>query len=285
MNDRWQRGTTGRQFARAVPESGFRPGFPPHNSFTSHRYPNSRIPHFAPRIPSPTALNPPLAMVPMTRSRRRDQQILAQTGFGPSTILGRISPGAFDHIDSSTPFSARTTNTYQYRPVHRRTRQRPAIPGHIIYPPNVFSNTDPNTHNRPAAAQEPSTAVPSSEHRQMEEAPNDHSVTDFEADQSMIIVCVDRDGQSARVLADSHNSARCGRRVPSLQQDLGGIMDPDECTICKGSWSWIKGRVNGEPQTSPADWRLARLPCKHTYHEECLARWFLISTSRFHSFC
>lgn len=231
--------------------------------------------------PSPPR-NIPLAMIPMTRSRRRDQQVLAQTGYGPSVprtmqyLTQRSTPqNESEHIAPSHP----------YRSLHRRTRQRNPIPDHMrgatdsaedSNSETLASETDNRTWIRPTSTEE------SSRHTRTPQPVNitsQGSPLGIE-DESMIIVRVERDGQSARVLVDSHDEARRGRRVPSLQQDLGGIMDPDECTICKGSWSWIKGDMSGEPKTSPADWRLVRLPCKHTYHEECLARWFLMSPLR-----
>ena len=213
----------------------------------------------------------PLAMIPMTRSRRRDQQVLAQTGFGPNNLRGAMTVGT-----SSASFRGQ-----QFRNMQRRPRQRRPIPEHLL--------TAGNTANRPyAGIGPPGTLGPRNYTSQNTYAMVLHPPRrnpprlDSPEDGSMIIVDVERDGQSACVVIDSQNSARRGRRVPSLgrvEEGLGSIMDPDECTICKGSWSWKKRNSAGVPEQigTPADWRLARLPCRHTYHEECLARWFLIS--------
>lgn len=229
--------------------------------------------------------NLPLAMIPMTRSRRRDQQVLAQTGFGPTTMTFRRFPPQSQgpRVNMETQHLA---PDHPYRSLHRRTRQRQPIPGHMWDPEAPAEDAIPNT---PVSRTEEPIWDRATSNEQSEEnalihtSPPSSSPSPRIEEESMIIVRVERDGQSARVIVDSNDSGQRGRRVPSFQQDLGGIMDPDECTICKGSWSWIKGNNTGAPQTSPADWRLVRLPCKHTYHEECLARWFLISPPNFYS--
>jgi len=290
-----QRGATRRPFHATG--LGSHP-FTRHNSQTPYTAPRNRpaSPYIPPRersispsasvygvYPSfPRSL--PLAMIPMTRSRRRDQQVLAQTGFGPTAAaFRRFRPqtqGPRANIETQ-----HLAPDHPYRSLHRRTRQRQPIPGHMRDPEGPADDAVPNT---PVSIAEGSTwnRATSSEYSEEHSSrsppihtpPPSGSPSPRIEEESMIIVRVERDGQSARVIVDSNDSGRRGRRVPSFQQDLGGIMDPDECTICKGSWSWIKGNNTGVPQTSPADWRLVRLPCKHTYHEECLARWFLISS-------
>ena len=229
----------------------------------------------------------PLAMIPMTRSRRRDQQVLAQTGFGPSAFRSAPPPRlVVPDVENESLTSPHRAPSHPYRSLHRRSRQRRPIPESMMMefePLPVNRNSDTQTledGHMPSEAVRPQSMQGSqSSFLSMRASPS--PVAD---DESMIVLRVGRDGQSARILVDSHDAARRGRRVPSLQHDLGGIMDPDECTICKGSWSWIKGNTNGAPQSSPADWRLVILPCRHTYHEECLARWFLISIHVIYSF-
>ena len=269
-----------RQFGSEGPSSYFYRS-PQQGVFSSPRCPHLRFNRAQWSFTSPSRPLP-LAMIPMTRSRRRDQQVLAQTGFGP--VTSRVVPYP-SHSAGALVDNEYYATPHPYRSLHRRSRPRPPLPAHILDPERQPRDS---AQNSPAARTEAwGWGRSSPENRaEIELQPVEISTEGRDSptrdeDESMIIVRVERDGQSARVLIDSNDSARRGRRVPSLQQDLGGIMDPDECTICKGSWSWIKGNTNGTQQSSPADWRLVRLPCKHTYHEECLARWFLISYSQF----
>lgn len=260
-----------------------------HASTALSRYPNQPISQ------SRTSQNPtysinsqcaPLAMIPMTRSRRRDQQVLAQSGFG---VPPHPAPMAFAtthrRYNVDTFNGAPHPQHIQFGTVHRRPRNRQPLTM------NTFTSEGTDqpmpgvliSDNQVLALAQPNEGL----EQQIREVTGDASVGSFldpvvDDDQSMIVIRMERDGQSARVIADSHNYARQGQRVNSLQQELGGIMDSDECTICKGSWTWVKGNNNGQPKTNPGEWRLVRLPCKHTYHEECLARWFLISPTPSH---
>ena len=288
-----QRGSTRRPFHTTSP--GARP-FSRHNPQTPYTASRNRptSPYIPPRerpispfastygAYSSVPRSLPLAMIPMTRSRRRDQQVLAQTGFGPTTTTFRRFPPQSQgpRVNMETQHLA---PDHPYRSLHRRARQRQPIPGHMRDSEAPAEDAIPNTPSSRIGEPTWNRATSNEQVEQAPLSPSIHSLLSSGSpsprieEESMIIVRVERDGQSARVIVDSNDSGRRGRRVPSFQQDLGGIMDPDECTICKGSWSWIKGNNTGAPQTSPADWRLVRLPCKHTYHEECLARWFLIS--------
>ncbi|KAF8462889.1 hypothetical protein BDZ91DRAFT_850346 [Kalaharituber pfeilii] len=232
----------------------YSPRYPPQGTYPSLRYSGTRSSNYDPThglFPTPPRTLP-LAMVPMTRSRRRDQQILAQTGFGPSPF--RVSPIApsVSHAPEPEQYNnPYTAPSYSYFSLHRRSRQRRPIPDHMretdANPADVDSTTIAITtdgNNMGMSSVQPETTSQANISEEVNE------------DESMMVVRVERDGQSVRVLVDSLDSSRRGKRVPSLQQDLGGIMDPDECTICKGSWSWVKGNADGAPQTSPADWRL-----------------------------
>lgn len=276
---RSQRGLPqGRQFGSEGPSS-YSNRSPQQRIFSSSRRPHPRFNRAQGTFTSPPRPLP-LAMIPMTRSRRRDQQVLAQTGFGPTTL--RVGP--YHSYQAVPPVDSEyLVTSFPYRSLHRRSRPRPPLPVHILDPQIQSRDNNPNNPGDGTEGWIRGSESPDNEESIGLQpvgmiAERENSPPGGE-DESMIIVRVERDGQSARVLIDSNDSTRRGRRVPSLQQDLGGIMDPDECTICKGSWSWIKGNTNGAQQSSPADWRLVRLPCKHTYHEECLARWFLISYS------
>lgn len=264
-----------RQFGSEGPSSYLHTS-PQQRVFSPQRRPNLRFNRAQGTFTSPPRPLP-LAMIPMTRSRRRDQQVLAQTGFGPTTIRAAThSPRRAVAFVDNEYYAA----SHPYRSLHRRSRPRPPLSAHILDPERQSRDGLPNSLAAGTEAWMWGSSPESREGIELQpveiNTERGNSPTRDE-DESMIIVRVESDGQSARVLIDSNDSARRGRRVPSLQQDLGGIMDTDECTICKGSWSWIKGNTNGAQQSSPADWRLVRLPCKHTYHEECLARWFLIS--------
>ncbi|KAG0636887.1 hypothetical protein HOY80DRAFT_975477 [Tuber brumale] len=81
------------------------------------------------------------------------------------------------------------------------------------------------------------------------------------------------DGSTAQVIDDSELGFESGQCLKNVRHRAGTYIEPDKCAICYEDWVWKRSPEVARDR-GDCEWELARLPCGHCFHGNCLTIWF-----------